>query len=182
MSAASFFVLFVRAAAFFMHKNIGVIILHGHMCVSAFTCAHKTMHAHTNTYTYMQIQQARAHACVHCKTLQNFAMHSKYHHGGIMLYTLRRIALHSCIHTSIHTYIYTLHCLYYIRQYYTVHRTEHYNACQYNTLQPTTWMHLSLRWAGLSAAVRWKCHWQHCNASRLLAIAWKSWPTSDVRM
>ena len=72
-----FLVLIVRAASFFMHKNIGVIILHGHMCVSAFTCAHKIMHAHTNTYTYMQIQQVRAHACVHCKTLQNFAMHSK---------------------------------------------------------------------------------------------------------
>ena len=139
-----FLVLIVRAASFFMHKNIGVIILHGHMCVSAFTCAHKIMHAHTNTYTYMQIQQVRAHACVHCKTLQNFAMHSKYHHGGIMLYTLCRIALHSCIHTSIHAYIYTLHCLYYIKQDYTVHRTEHYNTCQYNTLQPTTWMHISL--------------------------------------
>ena len=139
-----FLVLIVRAASFFMHKNTGVILLHGHMCVSAFTCAHKIMHAHTNTYTYMQIQQVRAHACVHCKTLQNFAMHSKYHHGGIMLYTLCRIALHSCIHTSIHAYIYTLHCLYYIKQDYTVHRTEHYNTCQYNTLQPTTWMHISL--------------------------------------
>ena len=109
-----------------------------HVCVCIYVRTQDYACTHTNTYTYMQIQQVRAHACVHCKTLQNFAMHNKYHHGGIMLYTLRRIALHSCIHTSIHTYIYTLHCLYYIKQYYTVHRTEHYNTCQYNTLQPTT--------------------------------------------
>lgn len=78
------------------------------VCVCIYVRTQDYACTHTNTYTYMQIQQVRAHACVHCKTLQNFAMHNKYHHGGIMLYTLRRIALHSCIHTSIHTYIYTL--------------------------------------------------------------------------
>ena len=198
----SLYARFDRSTIYRLGQNMGVIILQGHMyvsaCVSEITRASEILHAHTHLHTHTRIElHTGTHTHIHAnatstrkfmRTSQNFAVHCSaqylsWWYNYVVHIALRRV--HSNIHTFIHTT--SIHCIACIKlgdckipteQNITVH-VNTYTAFHYMNAAHLS-LSLSLSLVGVSACShRMK---MPPDASWLLAMAWKPWPISALGM